>query len=129
MRLSFVASLVFVISSFTGCNAERVAALEAQVKLLQAENDSLQEQIATVKKELNQANQELEQSNKLFADLRDAGTNLVPALIEKYRESLDVAKDLGLVEAQDFSIEDVLNSFFPNKNPQLQEEEKTSTED
>ena len=108
---------LLILSAFiAGCHSGRTASLVAEVEQLRIENDRLQAALDEKESELTKVNQTLEQyAQRLnrFGDARD----LLSGIVEQYGEGLTIIKDLGLPEADGFSVEDLLGNLNADQPP------------
>ena len=113
-RLSCYVALAI---SLSGCGTGQTLSLQSQLAELQAEQERLQQENANLLAELRETQTKLESANQQLADSSQILEQLGPSrdllldLVEKYGAGLQVAKDLGLTELQNTSVEDLLNQF------------------
>lgn len=111
-RLSCYVALAI---SLSGCGTGQIRSLQSQLAELQTEQDKLQQENANILAELRETQTKLESANQQLADGSQLLEQLGPSrdmllnLVEKYGAGLQVAKDLGLSELQNTSVEDLLN--------------------
>jgi septal ring factor EnvC (AmiA/AmiB activator) len=103
----------------SGCGTGQTRSLHSQLAELQAEQEKLQQENANLLAELRETQTKLESSNQQLADgsqfLEQLGLSrdLLLNLVEQYGAGLQVAKDLGLSELENTSVEDLLNQVRP----------------
>ena len=111
-RLSCYVALAI---SLSGCGTGQTRSLQSQLAELQAEQERLQQENANLHAELRDTQTKLESANQQLADNSQFLEQLGPSrdllldLVEKYGAGLQVAKDLGLSELQNTSVDDLLN--------------------
>ena len=111
-RLSCYVTLAF---SLSGCGTGQIQSLQSRLAELQAEQERLQQENANILAELRETQTKLESANQQLAEGSQLLEQLGPSrdlllnLVEKYGAGLQVAKDLGLSELQNTSVEDLLN--------------------
>ncbi|MBI84714.1 MAG: hypothetical protein CMJ81_16090 [Planctomycetaceae bacterium] len=106
----------------SGCGTGQTQSLQSRLDELQAEHESLQQENASIFAELQEtrtklqeaqtklesANQQIAEGSQLLEQLGPS-RDLLLNLVEQYGAGLQVAKDLGLSELQNTSVDDLLN--------------------